>query len=243
VNLRFVDVDPQGEAAQSLLRAAAVEVRALYDDVLAPDRPWPTNDRLGPRDVYVVAYCDQQPIGCGALREIDRITAEVRRMYVLREHRRNRVGHAVLTHLAAEAKRLGYERLRLETGNKQARAVALYEAFGFRRIAPFGKYENDPTSVCFELQLHHEVCMQDEICVFTASGEMQAQQIQGFLAGSGISSELRGESLRKTHGLTIDGLGRVEVVVSKDDEEQARALLASAEQGAFRLDEDAQVQE
>jgi hypothetical protein len=85
--------------------------------------------------------------------------------------------------------------------------------------------------------------MQDEICVFTASGEMQAQQIQGFLAGSGISSQLRGESLRKTHGLTIDGLGRVEVVVSKDDEEQARALLASAERGAFRLDEDTQVQE
>lgn len=85
--------------------------------------------------------------------------------------------------------------------------------------------------------------MQDEISVFTASGEMQAQQIQGFLAGSGISSKLRGESLRKTHGLTIDGLGRVEVVVSKEDEEQARALLASAEQGAFRLDEDAEVQE
>ena len=85
--------------------------------------------------------------------------------------------------------------------------------------------------------------MQDEICVFTASGEMQAQQIQGFLAGSGISSQLRGEALRKTHGLTVDGLGRVEVVVSKQDEEQARMLLASAEQGAFRLDDDAAVEE
>ena len=83
--------------------------------------------------------------------------------------------------------------------------------------------------------------MQDEIVVFSASGEMEAQQIRGFLAAAGISSELRGESLRKTHGITIDGLGRVEIVVSKEDEEQARALLASAEQGAFRLDEDAQV--
>ncbi len=85
--------------------------------------------------------------------------------------------------------------------------------------------------------------MQDEICVFTASGEIQAQQIQGFLAAAGISSELRGESLRKTHGLTIDGLGMVEVVVSSEDEEQARALLASAEHGAFRLDDDAKVNE
>jgi hypothetical protein len=85
--------------------------------------------------------------------------------------------------------------------------------------------------------------MDNEICVFTASGEMEAQQVRAFLAASGISSALRGESLRKTHGLTIDGLGLVEIVVSKDDEEQARALLASAERGVFRLDEDTPVQE
>ena len=83
--------------------------------------------------------------------------------------------------------------------------------------------------------------MKDMTRVFTASGEIQAQQIQSFLAAAGISSELKGESLRKTHGLTIDGLGMVEIVVSSEDEEAARALLASAEQGAFRLDEDAPV--
>lgn len=83
--------------------------------------------------------------------------------------------------------------------------------------------------------------MNDETSVFTASGELEAQQIQSFLEAEGISSELRGESLRKTHGLTIDGLGRVEVVVSRDDEQRARELLASAERGLFRLDEDAEV--
>ena len=85
--------------------------------------------------------------------------------------------------------------------------------------------------------------MQHEICVFIASGEMEAQQVRGFLDAAGISCELKGESLRKTHGLTIDGLGMVEILVSKDDEEQARALLASAKRGVFRLDEDAQEQE
>jgi putative acetyltransferase len=152
MNLRIVHIDPRGEVALSLLHEAAVEVRALYADVLPPDRPWPVNAPLGPRDVYVVAYRGQ-PIACGGLRELDRVTAEVRRMYVLREHRRNGIGYAVLSYLAAEARRLGYERLRLETGHKQAPAMALYEAFGFRRIAPFGKYANDPTSVCFELPL------------------------------------------------------------------------------------------
>jgi putative acetyltransferase len=62
----------------------------------------------------------------------------------------------MLSHLAAEARRLGYERLRLETGRRQAPALALYERFGFHRIAPFGKYIDDPSSVCFELTLEKE---------------------------------------------------------------------------------------
>ena len=78
-------------------------------------------------------------------------------------------------------------------------------------------------------------------CVFTANGEIQAQQVRAFLEAAGISSQLRGESLRKTHGLTLDGLGMVEIVVSDDDHDRARALLASAEGGEFRLDDDAEV--
>jgi len=80
--------------------------------------------------------------------------------------------------------------------------------------------------------------MKEMTRVFVASGEIQAQQIQSFLEAAGIASELRGESLRKTHGLTVDGLGMVEIVVSSEDEEQARALLASAESGAYRLEDD-----
>ena len=81
-----------------------------------------------------------------------------------------------------------------------------------------------------------------ERCVFLANGELQAQQVQGFLEAAGIASISRGESLRKTHGLTLDGLGIVEVLVMEADEERARTLLASAEHGQFRLDEDAQVE-
>lgn len=71
---------------------------------------------------------------------------------------------------------------------------------------------------------------------------MQAQQVRAFLEAAGIASELRGESLRNTHGLTLDGLGTVEILVSVDDEDRARSLLASAEGGAFRLNDDARVE-
>jgi hypothetical protein len=54
--------------------------------------------------------------------------------------------------------------------------------------------------------------------VFVASGEIEAQQVQAFLEASGIPSVFSGESLRKTHGLTLDGLGMVNIFVSEVDE-------------------------
>jgi hypothetical protein len=78
--------------------------------------------------------------------------------------------------------------------------------------------------------------------VFVASGEAHAQQIRAFLEAAGIATIERGEALRKTHGLTLDGLGAVEILVAEEDAAQARELLASAETGAFRLDDDTDVE-
>jgi hypothetical protein len=74
--------------------------------------------------------------------------------------------------------------------------------------------------------------------VFVANGEVQAQQVRAFLESAGISTVERGEALRNTHGLTLDGLGAVEIFVAAEDAEEARALLTSAEAGSFRVDDD-----
>jgi hypothetical protein len=74
--------------------------------------------------------------------------------------------------------------------------------------------------------------------VFVANGQVQAEQVRSFLQASGVGCILRGESLSKTHGLTLDGLGRVEVLVAEADEARARELLHSAEDGEFRLADD-----
>jgi hypothetical protein len=74
-------------------------------------------------------------------------------------------------------------------------------------------------------------------CVFVADGEIQAQQVCAFLRAWGIASRVRGETLRKTHGLTLDGLGAAEIVVAVADEDRAKTLLKSAEAGDFRLSE------
>jgi hypothetical protein len=77
--------------------------------------------------------------------------------------------------------------------------------------------------------------------VFVASGEIQAQQVRAFLEAAGISAVARGEALRNTHGLTVDGLGAVEILVPEADASEARILLDSADAGAFRLSDDTEL--
>jgi GNAT superfamily N-acetyltransferase len=142
--------DPQGADALALLREAALEARALYPELIGADASMPTNPPLQDRAAYLVAYQAGVPVGCGALRPIDTDTAEVRRMYVLRSHRRYGIARALLVELEQAAAALHYAVLRLETGYRQTAAMALYESFGFHRIPAFGEHASDPTSVCFE---------------------------------------------------------------------------------------------
>lgn len=74
--------------------------------------------------------------------------------------------------------------------------------------------------------------------VLVASGEIQAQQVRAFLEAAGIRTAVRGETLRNTHGLTLDGLGAVEILVDEADVAEARSLLDSVEEGLFRLGDD-----
>ena len=148
--ISIVEVDPSGDAAMALLREAAIEARQLYPELFAADDPWPENEPTAERGVYLVANLGGVPVACGALRPIDENTVEIRRMFVSNTSRRTGLAKAVLQELEARAAGFAYKTMRLETGNRQSSAMALYEAYGFRRIAAFGGYVGDPTSVCFE---------------------------------------------------------------------------------------------
>ena len=73
------------------------------------------------------------------------------------------------------------------------------------------------------------------IIVYTAQGELEETQVSTFLNAHGIPTSTRGEALRKTHGLTLDGLGQVEILVPPEKADEARALLEAAEQGDLAL--------
>jgi GNAT superfamily N-acetyltransferase len=148
--LTIVPADPLGRAALDLLAEAAAEARLRYPEFFADGAPAPTNAPSVPRSSFVLAHLDDAVVGCGALRPLDATTAEIKRMFVRQAARRHGVARAIVAQLVQDAAEFGYSSVRLETGNRQPEAIALYAACGFVRIAPFGRYVDDPTSVCFE---------------------------------------------------------------------------------------------
>jgi GNAT superfamily N-acetyltransferase len=104
-----------------------------FDDELAelPGRYAP------PGGALLVARVDGDPVGCVGLRPLDEETCELKRLFVRPAHRGDGTGLRLLEEGVAEARRLGYRRLRLDTIPGMERAQTLYERFGFRDIAAY----------------------------------------------------------------------------------------------------------
>ena len=124
---------------------------------------YPPAQRFGPnlkaehleagRGTFLIARDGDRPVGCGAIRLLDPITAEVKRMYVEPDQRGKGVGWAVLARLESAASALGVQRLVLETGVYQDAAIELYRRNGFTQVDCWGEYATSPTSVCFDKNL------------------------------------------------------------------------------------------
>lgn len=101
----------------------------------------------------VVAYEQEVPVACGAFKPFDAESAEIKRMYVLPQHRNKGIAAAVLQQLEQWAKEEGYISTVLETGMKQPEAIRLYEKCGYSRFPNYGQYIGVENSICMKKEL------------------------------------------------------------------------------------------
>ena len=110
----------------------------------------PAGDVAEGRGTFLVARLDGVVVGCGAVRQREDTTAEIKRMFVDPAARGRGVGRRILEELEAWAVTAGMTRLVLEAGDRQEEAIRLYRVCGFRPIPCFGEYAAAPLSSCFE---------------------------------------------------------------------------------------------
>jgi GNAT superfamily N-acetyltransferase len=82
--------------------------------------------------VMLVGEVDRKIVAMGAIRRIDTVTCELLRMRVYPEYQRRGYATAILQALEREARRLGYTRIELLTGEAQHPAVDIYSRNGYR---------------------------------------------------------------------------------------------------------------
>jgi len=105
-----------------------------------------------PRGCLLLAVHEGRTAGCVALRDLGEGICEMKRLYVRPGFRGLRVGHSLVLAVIAEAREIGYGRMRLDTVPAMERARALYFSLGFREIPPY-RFNPIPGTAFLELDL------------------------------------------------------------------------------------------
>ncbi len=96
----------------------------------------------GTAGVFLVADVDGAPIGCGGIRMLSPVRAEVKHLWVRPEARGTGLGRALLEELERRASVLGASEVVLDTNARLEAAQGLYRSSGYEEVAPYNDNPN-----------------------------------------------------------------------------------------------------
>ena len=102
------------------------------------------------RGLFLVALDDEKVVGTGAIKKMEEDSAELKRLWLLEEYHGQKIGYQIVLHLLDFAHTQGYRRLRLQTSEKQIRAIQFYKQLGFYEIP---SYRESMDNISMELTL------------------------------------------------------------------------------------------
>lgn len=155
-DIRVTQVNPLDSVATGLIAELSSELAKIYPDSHGGDGSgaFKPQDVMVPRAAFVVAWLDDEAVGCGALRPMDEAdTVEVKRMFVRSAMRGKGISRTILNTLEDIARDFDYRVAKLETGTRQIEAIGLYESSGYERTDCYGEYTDEALSVCYKKSL------------------------------------------------------------------------------------------
>lgn len=144
--LRYEAVDPVDNRARQLIREIDEYTLSVYPGM--PTYGIEVGSFAASGGIFLLLYAGDALAGCGALRHLDDGTIEVKRMFIREEFRRRGLARRLLEKLEQTAGETGANIMRIETGDAQPQALALYRSAGYADVARYGAYVENPQSIC-----------------------------------------------------------------------------------------------
>jgi DNA-binding MarR family transcriptional regulator len=135
--IRLREVPPTDPAAVEAAGRYFAELGRRFPGGFDPGEP----DHTG---TFLLATSDGSPVAYGGVRDLDgdlQGVAEIKRMWVDEAWRGAGLGSRMLRELEALARRLGHDRVVLDTNGTLTEAIAMYERAGYRAIP---RYNDNP---------------------------------------------------------------------------------------------------
>lgn len=125
--------------ASELLGGMVAYLEDTYSGAVVGETPTADPGEMwAPTGTFLVGWDDDGvPVCGGGLKRASDGTAEIKRMFVVPGARTRGHARRLLTGLEDAARRLGYSRVRLDTGPQQPSAKHLYTSAGYREIADY----------------------------------------------------------------------------------------------------------
>jgi ribosomal protein S18 acetylase RimI-like enzyme len=134
-------VDPDGADARSCLRAyfAELDRRSEHGFDAAAGISAEPREVTPPAGLFLIAYLNGEPVGCGAVKHHPKQPSEIKRMWVAESARGLGIARRLLTELESDAVATGASTARLETNKALEEAIALYRSAGYLEVPAFNQ--------------------------------------------------------------------------------------------------------
>ena len=151
--MKSIEGNFQNSEVNELLNKHFIELRSV-----SPEGSTHVLDIDGLKDKSIKFWSlwdNNQLIGCGALKFLEKNHGEFKSIRVADKFRRSGIGEKIIEHLIEEAKKLEISKLSIETGAGDffIPARKLFSKFGFKKCMPFAHYKKDLNSCYYTLDL------------------------------------------------------------------------------------------
>ena len=147
---KLVFTDENNEDFISLAKKLWDEYVEISGDVVKEYQKFNT---LEGKHFVILIFEEDTPIACGSFRKFSKDTAEIRRVYVEKNYRKQKLASYIMKNLEKIAKEQDYDYVVLETGVKNKVSRKFYKSLDYKIIDNFEPYRGMLTCLCLKKEL------------------------------------------------------------------------------------------